>query len=319
MSPGDELEAIERGAGVLVREGQGVFTVTGADAADFLHRMLTQDVRSLRVGQGRLACFTDRMAKVVAPMVLLRTEQGFLGLTDPDRAPELTTKLRVFVFGAAVTLADRTAARAVLGLHGPGAAAMLEGLGAALPGPARLDHGPTTVAGLPAHLVRVAYLGAPGFDLVVDAADLPALREALGGAGATPLSAEVARALRVEAGTPVFGVDYDGESMPPEVGLGAAVSYNKGCYIGQEILERLRSRGKTTRLLRLVELPEAPAAAGPLEVTREGKVVGRLTSLARSPRSGRIVGLASLPAAKVAPGDGVEVGGVTGQVREVPA
>jgi aminomethyltransferase len=288
-------------------------TVTGGEAAAYLHNMLTQDVVGLAVGAGAPATMTDRMAKVLAPFFLLRTEAGVEALSDPGCAAAVAGKLKMFVFSMDAAVEDVSADTAGLHLCGAGAESVLAEVG--LPVPAEGEGSHQEADGV--RVVRRAFFGRPGFELVLAPGALDAIREALLAAGALAGDLATAESLRVEAGRARFGVDYDASAMPTEVGLSDAVSYSKGCYVGQEILERMRSRGTVTKLLRgLVLEGEAPAA--PAEVVLEGKRLGEATSLVPGARVEGTVGLASLPAAKVEPGARVEVGGVPAVVRELP-
>lgn len=292
-------------------------TVVGSEAAAYLHNMLTQDVRGLAVGAGAPAAMTDRMAKVLAPFFLLRTDEGVEALSDPGCAGAVAGKLKMFVFSMDARITDRSAETAGLHLCGPGSAEVLAATGLTLPPEGEGSHIAGALAGAAVRVVRRAYFGRPGFDLVLAAADLEASRVALVAAGAVEGDAALAEALRVEAGRARYGVDYDGKAMPTEVGLAEAVSYSKGCYVGQEILERMRSRGAVTKLLRAVVLEGEPPA-GPAEVVAEGVTLGTATSLVPGATVAGTVGLASLPAAKVEPGARVEVGGVPAVVRALP-
>src|SRR5581483_3850366 len=154
-------------------------------------------------------------------------------------------------------------------------------------------------------------------DVLCDARDTPTVRDALLAAGARPMTEDEAEVLRVERGRPRYGVDLDDTVIPQEAGLNErAVSFTKGCYVGQETVARLHYKGKPNRHLRGIRL-RAPAAHGD-EIRRGEKEVGRLGSAAVSPALGPI-GLAILRR-EAEPGDELAVGedGVPGQVIELP-
>lgn len=292
-------------------------TVTGGEAAAYLHNMLTQDVTGLAVGAGAPAAMTDRMAKVLAPFFLLRTEAGVEALSDPGCVGAVAGKLKMFVFSMDALVEDASAETAGLHLCGPEAAARLAEAGLPVPPAGEGGHLAGDLGGASVRVVRRAYFGRPGFDLVMEPAGCEAIRSALLEAGAVAGDEALAESLRVEAGRARFGVDYDAKAMPTEVGLGDAVSYSKGCYVGQEILERMRSRGTVTKLLRGLVLDGA-APEGAAEVVLDGKTLGEVTSLVPGARVEGTVGLVSLAVAKVEPGARVEVGGVPATVRELP-
>ena len=311
MSGDDLAEAL-----LLPRELDRI-TVSGGEAASYLHNMLTQDVQGLAVGGGAPAAMTDRMAKMLAPFFLLRTAEGVEALSDPGCAAAVAGKLKMFVFSMDAAVANASAETAAWHLCGPEAAARLESLGAPVPPEGEGHHGAGELAGVPVRVVRRDYFGRPGFELLLASGDREAVRGALVEAGVTEGDAALAESMRVEAGRARYGVDYGDKAMPTEVGLGDAISYKKGCYVGQEILERMRSRGTVTKLLRGVVL-EGDAPGDGAEVVLDGKTLGEATSLVPGVRVDGVVGLASLSVAKVEPGARVEVGGVPAVVRELP-
>jgi folate-binding protein YgfZ len=218
--------------------------------------------------------------------------------------------IRRFKLGRDVELHKRTLERGELSLIGPAArrVAGAEGLG-----DREHDNAAAVLAGAPVRLVATDL----GVDVVCDAGATDAVRSALEAAGAVPVSEEAAEILRVESGRPRYGIDLDDKVIPQEAGLNErAVSFTKGCYVGQETVARLHYRGKPNRHLRVLEL-SAPAETG-AELKLGEKVVGRLGSVAISPRFGPI-GLA-LVRREAAPGDDLTVGdgGMTATVAEPP-
>jgi folate-binding protein YgfZ len=303
------------GTGFHLRD-VGVLEISGAEAQDFLQRMLTQDVASLRPGRYAPACLTDRLAKMVGSMELLALPQGFLTLSDAGCSETLSKALKKYILGSKVTLVDRSAEFSCLGLHGLGAKKQLAELGVAFPEDLEQTHGEATLWELPVRWIQSTRLGLPGFQLLVPSSHRTSLTSYLRESGALELSGETVTGLRVETGTAVFGVDYAEDAMPIEVGLEKAVSYSKGCYVGQEILERLRSRKKRPRLLSCLSLSEPPPAASPLTVTRETSSLGTLTSLSPSPRGDDYVGLVRLPANEIDRGEAMQVAGLEAQIKE---
>ncbi len=320
------------------------FTATGPEASKFLHSLLTQSVSDMKPGQGRWGAKTDRMAKMEAPFGLFRTEEGFFVLSDPGCLKTVLPKLKMFLFGAKVELLDRTEDLCILSLLGPESEAFLRTLGALIPDPNPLSHVETSCETVPVRLIRSEAFSGRGFDLVVSREEVSALQKVLEARGVTALDPSEAQARRVEAGRPVFGVDYEGDRMPTEIGLENAVSYNKGCYVGQEILERLRSRGKVTRVLRGLVLdgdpvscadtgsdgdsaPEGESApesgkggdtSSGLPVLLGEKTIGTATSLVYSQALGKWIALASLKVADVEVDATVQVGAVSAQVKALP-
>lgn len=295
----DGYRAAREAAAWAWRPDRRVLGITGGEALDFLQRMTTRDLRGMGPGEVRTTCLADRMGKTLGVATLAAHDGGFTGVADEGCAGELAKKLSMYVLGAdvAITLADEEVA--VAEVLGPEASARLELDGATRRG---------AVLGFP-HPAR----GIPGATVVGPRSDLEALAHEL---GVPELPPDEHRLLRVEAGVPVFGVDYDGEHMPTEAGFAHAVSYDKGCYMGQEIFERMRSRGVRTRDLFVLELGGG-ASAEPA-VSKDGKVLGTMTSAVPAPGRDATLGLAILPVKSVAPGDTVEVDGRKARVAAPP-
>jgi folate-binding protein YgfZ len=225
---------------------------------------------------------------------------------------ELFNMIRRYKLGRDVEVHKRTLERALLSLIGPEAVRLAGAEGTA---EGEHAHRLATVGGAQVRLVRTDM----GVDVIADAEDAEAVRTALVGAGAEPADEEAAEVLRVESGRPRFGVDIEPDAViPQEAGLNErAVSFEKGCYVGQETVARLHWRGKPNRHLRGLRLSE-PVAAGSELVSAEGRVVGRVTSPVTSPELGPIA--LALVRREVAPGETVSVGdrGATAVVTELP-
>src|SRR6187549_2548909 len=266
--------------GLLDRSERGKLLVAGGDAAEFLQGQLTNDVEALEPGDGCYAALLDRKANIQADMRVLRLAGGELWLdTEAATREAVRRHLEMYKIGREVEVTDLSEQRAILSLLGPRG------------------------AGVDALAVGTN----SGIDLIADAADASRLREALLDAGAAEVSAEAAEILRIESGRPRFGAEMTGETMPAEAGIvERAVSFEKGCYIGQEPVARLHYKGRPNRHLRGLRL-SAPAEAG--AVLRLGeKEVGRLGGVAVSPAHGpialAIVRREAEPGAELAVGEG---------------
>jgi folate-binding protein YgfZ len=296
--------------GLLERPELAQIAVTGADAAEYLQGQLTNDTEALEPGDGLYAALLDRKGHMQSDMRVLRPGAGpdlWLDL-EASALPPVLKHLTMYSIGRDVAVADASAERAILSLLGP-RSVELAGT-AALPENACEE---TSVAG-----VGCVAAGTPGgIDLIVPATEAERLRAALVEAGAVPVSAEAAEILRIEAGVPRYGAEMGAETMPAEAGIvERAVSFTKGCYIGQETVARLHYKGRPNRHLRGLRL-SAPAAPGAALVLGE-KEVGRLGSAAVSPALGPI-GLAILRR-EAEPGVELTVGedGVTAEVTALP-
>ncbi len=269
---------------MLVREDRSLVAVAGPDAAEFLQGQLTNDVEALAVGEGQYAALLDRKGHMQADMRVLRpAEEEILLDTEAAALPAVLKHLTMYSIGRDVAVAEVSAERAILSLLGPRSA---EVAGA----PPLPENACETVA--VAGTACLAVGTRDGIDLVCASADAERLAAALREAGAADVSPEAVELLRIEAGVPRFGAEMGTETMPAEAGIvERAVSFTKGCYIGQETVARLHYKGKPNRHLRGLRLS---AAAEPGAALRLGeKEVGRLGGSAVSPALGPI-GLAIL-------------------------
>ncbi len=250
----------------------GVLAIEGQDREAFLQGQLTQDTRGLSTGQSRpMAGLTPKGKLLYFGRLVAQAERLLLLVPSSARAA-VAQHLRKYAVFQKVSVTDRSGELLLLGLYGPDAA-----LDAAAVG-----------IGLPADGEFSASLLAP-------AGDRAALESALAAAGSIAVSAGSAEILRVEAGRPRFGAESDPDSLPDELGLQAAISTNKGCYVGQEIVARLRTYGRVNRRLVGFRFPEDSVAAGTVftDPAKESLELGRVTSAVVSPRFGRIgLGLA---------------------------
>jgi tRNA-modifying protein YgfZ len=297
--------------GLLDRSERGKLLVTGAEAADYLQGQLTNDVEAIGPGEGAYAALLDRKGHMQGDMRVLRPGEAadLLLDTEPEALEAVRRHLAMYKIGREVDVVDVTAERALLSLIGPRAVEIAGS--AALPENACEE---VTVAGTPVLAVGTA----DGIDLIFEAEARERVTEALLAAGAAEVSPEAAEILRIEAGRPRFGAEMGTATMPAEAGIvEQAVSFTKGCYIGQETVARLHYKGKPNRHLRGLKLSGTGAQAGD-PVSLGEKELGRLGSAGVSPAFGPI-GLAILRR-EAEPGATVAVGedGVTAEVVALP-
>jgi folate-binding protein YgfZ len=276
-----DYRAITEACGLFDRSERGKLALTGSGGAEFLQGQVTNDVQGLEPGSGCYAAFLTPKGKMLGDLRILDTGDELLLDTERVSLQELFNMIRRFRVGFDVELHKRTLETGLLSLLGPGALAVLGGLD--LPGQEHA-HRAASVAGVAVRAIRTDM----GVDLLIeDAAGTDAVAAALREAGAVPVSEAATECLRVERGRPRYGIDLDDTVIPQEAGLNArAVSFTKGCYVGQETVARLHYRGKPNRTLRGLAL-SSPASPGD-ELTRGERVVGRVASAAVSPRFGPI-------------------------------
>jgi tRNA-modifying protein YgfZ len=326
-------DAARSRAAVLERRGRGKIAVAGNDRKTYLHAMLTNDVADLQPGHGCYAAYLTPQGRMITDLRVF--ELGDMALLElrAEEAPVVLERLDAFVFTEDVKLGDLTEAFAELRVVGPSAAsvvaAVLGGRGGPGGGPAPADlsawpefrNARASFEGEAVVLAATRELGVPGFDLLVERPHADRLAGALAAAGAADLGEEAAEALRIEAGTPRFGVDMDAETIPLEAGIeGRAISFTKGCYPGQEVIIRVVHRGGGRVARRLVGLSiaggDVPTAG---EIVHAGdKDAGRIRSAAWSPALGRAVALAYIHRDFTEPGTEVRVGQAGAIVTALP-
>jgi tRNA-modifying protein YgfZ len=290
--------AVTQGCGLVDRSDRGKLALTGPDAKPFLQGQVSNDVEALQPGGGCYAAFLTPKGKMLGDIRILDAGAEMLLDTERVALQELFNMIRRFSVGYTVQLHKRTLERGLLSLLGPEAAtvARADGLGEAEDSHVVID-----VDGMAARAIRTE----AGVDLLCDAEVTEALIAALSARGAEPVPQTVAECVRIERGRPRYGIDLDDSVIPQEAGLNQrAVSFTKGCYVGQETVARLFYRGKPNRHLRGLRL-SAPAQTGD-EIVFADKVVGRLGSVADSPALGPIA--LALVRREAAPGSDVVVG-----------
>jgi folate-binding protein YgfZ len=281
--PAGEYEAVRRGTGLIDQGHAGLLEVTGRDRAAFLHAMLSNDVTSLRAGQGCAATLLDIHGKVQVIVRVWVLEDRLLVVTPARLAARTLEDLDRFLFSEKASFRDASGELALLVLAGPGAAALGTRLtGVDVPGPA-WSHVAARIGEAEIRLVRGD--GETGGDevwIVAASADGPRIWQAARDAGARAVGVTARESLRIEAGTPLFGHDVDASVLLPEIPHEAFVSHTKGCYLGQEVVVRIRDRGHVNRHLRglVVEGEEVPAPGA--AVLAGDAEIGKVTSAAWS-------------------------------------
>jgi folate-binding protein YgfZ len=312
MAVTDTLAAEDRilreACGLVDRSERGKLALTGPEAKEFLHGQVTQDIESLTRGTGAYAAFLTHKGKMLGDLRVLDTGAELLLDTERAALQELFNMIRRFKLGMDVELHKRTLETGLLSLIGPDARRVA---GAESLAEAEHANGPGEIAG---HPVTLAVTDA-GIDVFCAAEATAAVRAALEAAGAHPVSDEAAEIRRVEAGRPRWGLELDDSVIPQEAGLNErAVSFSKGCYVGQETVARLHYRGKPNRHLRGLRLEEPVVTGTPVRLGE--REIGRIGTTVLSPRLGPIA-LAILRR-EAEPGATVDAGGVTAEVVALP-
>ena len=306
--------AAKESAALFDVSATGKILVTGPEGPKVLHNLCTNDLENLPLGGGCEAYFCDHKAKALFQVrvyhVLVNGEQHALWMdTTPGYNEKLLQHLDRYLISEQAELADRTAEFVQLHVAGPGAADVLgRCIGETLPELGEFLHMERSIGDAVVSIRRFDPLGVPGYDLVCLNAAAEGLWRTLEAGGAKPASPEAFELLRVEAGTPVYGVDIDDNRFVMEVAHAArAVSYEKGCFLGQEPIVMSRDRaGHVNRAFLGVKLSERTAGAG-AKVWRDGKEVGLVTSSVESPKLSTALALAYIRRGNQEPGTAVEV------------
>ncbi len=282
-------------AALFDRSDTGKVLVAGPDAPKFLTNLSTNDLRELPLGGGGETYFLDHKAKTLfaawAYHVLNDGKHALWLDTTPGRGGKLFAHLDRYLISEAVELSDVTDSFAQIHLAGPAAKATLEAaLADRIPDLAEFQHMERTFGqNVIASIRRRDLLGMPGYDLVVQVGQKDALAGLIVAAGATHATDQDFEILRIEAGTPIYGSDIDESRFVMEIArVERAVSYAKGCFIGQEPIVMARDRaGFVNRAFLKLKLDGEPILSG-TKLTRDGQDAGVVTSSTRSPRYGTI-------------------------------
>ena len=303
--PGFEYAAVrERRAGLIDLSSRTRVNVSGSEAVQFLNGLITNDVKTLEKGLWIPAAFANVQGRLLANVRVLHRDDGFLFDTEAATGEVVIRTLERFTLAGDFRVTDLTNEIATITVQGAHAQEIIEQvLGAKS---SEVERGHVVEAdwsGKRVSLIRATHTAEDGFDLFVPSTAAPALWEAISAAGAEPVGFKALEVLRIEAGLPHHGVDVDSNTVVLEAGLGDAVSFTKGCYIGQEIIARIHWRGHVAKRIGGLILDETCIVQKDDTLRSvEGKEIGRVTSACFSPRLQRTVGLCMIKYDFLAPG-----------------
>ena len=293
-----EYRLLRESVGLVDRSERGKLALTGGEAKEFLHGQVSNDIESLTPGHGCYAAFLTHKGKMLGDLRVLDLGDELWLDTERVALQELFNMIRRYKLGRDVELHKRTLERGLLSLVGPGARELVP-VAQQEHDNAQIEHG-------------VAVATDVGVDLIVDAERIDEVKAALGVPEVAEAAAEI---IRVERGRPRYGVDLDDSVIPQEAGLNErAVSFEKGCYVGQETVARLFYRGKPNRHLRGLRLSKPLETGTALRLGE--REVGKLGSSVVSPTHGPIA--LAIVRREAAPGDTVAAGEATATVTDLP-
>jgi folate-binding protein YgfZ len=257
----------------------------GADRASFLHNFCTNEIKKLPTGEGCEAYILSLQARILARILVFARPDALWIDAEPGLGSKLHSHLDRFLITEQVELHDRTEDWGQLFLVGPGAGAVVEMMaGPEVTGLRHLQSTDAVLAGVACQMRRNDSLGLPGFELLCPKSDLRTLGLALQAAGVSTAPLAGYEILRVEAGIPEYGKDIDETNLPQEVGRDSlAISFTKGCYLGQEPVVRIRDLGHVNRMLVGLRLAAKRTVPPGTAIHRNGQDVGKVTSSVISP------------------------------------
>jgi tRNA-modifying protein YgfZ len=292
MFPTDQYNALRTGCGMVVLADWSSVTLAGADRQNFLNNFSTNDVKRLTPGSSCEAFLTNVKGKVLGHALVTCRDDALVLITVPGQAPALIEHLDRYLIREDVQFRDTTAERCHLLVAG-GEAADDALRHVARSNPLRMDW---------------SLLQATSCALLEAAPHaMPQIQQALRAHGGVLCGDEAFTARRIESGAPLFGIDFDSTNFPQEVGRDRqAISFTKGCYLGQETVARIDALGHVNQQLVGVRFPEGEVPAHGTELLHDGKPAGRVGSAAFSPQLGAPLALAMLRREFTAPGSQVE-------------
>ena len=295
-----EYRVLRNGAGFLPLDGRGWLAVAGQDRADFLQGLLSNDVVALPPGGGCYAVCLTPQGRMTADMYVFADGDRLLLDVDGSVADRLRERFDDLVFTEDVRIENLAAGWAAYGVHGPGAREVAETVTGAGADPLGVcEHRAFALESGAGLLARTDDLGIEGYRVMVERPAAEALRRELEAAGAVAVEPAAAETVRVESGRPLFPVDMDHDTIPLEAGIAdRAISFDKGCYVGQEVIVRILHRGQGRVARRLAGLifersaaPDAPLPPPGAAIFSGDDEVGRVTSAVRSPAAAAVIAL----------------------------
>ena len=328
-SVAEEYEAATQRAGVLDRSYIGRLKLTGRDGVDLLNRLSTNDLETLTApSQGAYTVLTSNKGRILDLLFVLRLEDHLLVLTGAENRQKVADWVDFYTFTEDVAVRDVTEETAMLAVMGPHSARLLDELTgqttvSTLPRYASVN---VSIGGIEVLAIRTDFAGLPGYDITVPAHQAGQLWTQLVNVsaepGLKPVGMEALEAVRIEQGVPVYGKDLSEDVNPLEARLLEFISFNKGCYVGQEVVARLDTYKKVQKyMVGLSWDPDNTPALG-AGLFFEGKRVGGITSTVKSPWLDKAIGLGYIRKAQALPGVQLTMesakGEIAAQVEDLP-
>lgn len=302
-----EYEAAKNRAGITDLSDRGKLRLSGKDHLKFLQGMLTNDVMKLGEGEGMYAAILTVKGRMLSDMRVYRGKESVLLDLEPGLNLKVGEILKRYRLSYKANIDDITESMGLLSVHGPRARMLLnEATGVESLPVGELGHVSAVIGGRDVTVVKVGRTGGEGYDIYAPADSLSDIWSFLTDRGKAygilPVGRAVLDALRIEAGIPVYGIDMDEETIPIEAGIWSALSFEKGCYVGQEVVARIKWRGHVNRHLSGLVLQGGREPRSGSEIFSGEKKIGHVTSAVLSPAVGKPIALGYVRREYVEPG-----------------
>ena len=316
--PQAEFAALRERCGVYDLGYRAKISLTGGDRVRWLNGMVTNNVRDLAPGQGVYAFLLNAQGHILGDLYAYNRGESIVVDTDRSQLDKMLATFDHYIIMDDVEVKDLNAEITALGVGGPKAQEILAAAGFAIPEMRALQIGSISWNGLDCTLVRNDDPQNPAYEIWLAPTGVKQLWEALAAAGATPVGAEALELQRIMTGVPRYGMDVRERDLPQETEQARALNFNKGCYVGQEIVERIRSRGAVHRKFTGF-VADAPVEPGSKILSGE-RQVGEITSTARVrlANADQIVALGYIRREAGTPGSEVTIGAVKATVTALP-
>jgi folate-binding protein YgfZ len=298
-----------------------VLAMAGRDRVKYMHAITSNDIQALAAGTGTLALLLNPQGRILAELEIYALPEKLLVLSHAAQRERTVTTLKKYIIGSQVQIVDLTDKMGSVAVEGPRAAVVIEETcGVKLADLAEMSISEIAVDGTLCCLLRRSHFGQPGAELIASREALPALWQKLLAStraqGGEPIGMAALNTLRLEAGIPWLPADFNDAMIPHEAALeNTHISFNKGCYTGQEIVERVRSRGHVNRKRVSLQFSTAQPPAPGTKLRAGEAEIGFVTSAAFSPEAGVAIGMGYLRREHLAPGTTVEVDSATATVK----
>ncbi len=322
--PQGEFAALSNICGVYDPGYRARILVSGADRVRWLNGMVTNNIRDLAAGRGAYAFLLNPQGRILGDMQVFNTGENLIVETDRNQVEKIMATFDHYIIMDDVELADTGEAQTTLGLAGPKSQGILRGAGIEISKLQPLEMGAPKCSGdcgsVQCMVVRGEDAPTETYEIWLAQKDIEQTWQALTKAGAIPVGSEALELQRIANGVPLYGVDIRERDLPQETEQTRALNFNKGCYIGQEIVERIRSRGNVHRKFAGFLAPADVKIAGGAKISAQGKDVGEITSVARvnTAVGERIVALGYIRCEAGAAGREVTIGGAKASVVQLP-